>query len=294
MTKFADIFYIFSKFITSLILFVLLSITLYALYRSYVGVDNIASEVDDRLNKITKNIENNLTVIVDFEKKITENKNLLKNVTKNFHQKKYEEKITKLENDNNTLLQKLEKLTESINNLRLDKNLNTKIENNNNFNDNNKQILSLKKIILTKYKAGENFAEELELLENVSPKTPKSIFEKLYMYQVINFYGTKNLNVDFNKSLERYIKHSIQNKNQNFIISFLLQYINIKPRDLSVYENFDLNILMRAKNYLENKEYQDSLNQVLSLEDTSINFFKLWIDQMGLFIEFNHHLSKVV
>ena len=246
------------------------------------------------LNKITKNIENNLTVIVDFEKKITENKNLLKNVTKNFHQKKYEEKITKLENDNNTLLQKLEKLTESINNLRLDKNLNTKIENNNNFNDSNKQILSLKKIILTKYKAGENFAEELELLENVAPKTPKSIFEKLYMYQVINFYGTKNLNVDFNKSLERYIKHNIQNKNQNFIISFLLQYINIKPRDLSVYENFDLNILMRAKNYLENKEYQDSLNQVLSLEDTSINFFKLWIDQMGLFIEFNHHLSKVV
>ena len=294
MSKLADIFYIFSKFITSLILFVLLSITLYALYRSYVGVDNIASEVDDRLNKITKNIENNLTVIVDFEKKITENKNLLKNVTKNFHQKKYEEKITKLENDNNTLLQKLEKLTESINNLRLDKNLNTKIENNNNFNDSNKQILSLKKIILTKYKAGENFAEELELLENVAPKTPKSIFEKLYMYQVINFYGTKNLNVDFNKSLERYIKHSIQNKNQNFIISFLLQYINIKPRDLSVYENFDLNILMRAKNYLENKEYQDSLNQVLSLEDTSINFFKLWIDQMGLFIEFNHHLSKVV
>ena len=88
MSKFADFFYIFSKFATSLVLFILLIFTAYALYRSYAGVDNISLEFDDRLNVISNEIKQNSTKIFDYENSINENKNFLREIKKNTLQKK--------------------------------------------------------------------------------------------------------------------------------------------------------------------------------------------------------------
>ena len=78
MSKLADFFYIFSKFATSFVLFILLIFTAYALYKSYVGVDNISLEFDDRLNVISNEIKQNSTKIFDYENSINENKNYLR------------------------------------------------------------------------------------------------------------------------------------------------------------------------------------------------------------------------
>ena len=292
MSKFADFFYIFSKFATSLVLFILLIFTAYALYKSYAGVDNISLEFDDRLNVISNEIKKNSTKIFDYENSINENKNFLKEIKKNILQKDYEEKILSLEDQNKLLLKQIAKINDSLSKLKITENTNLNT-NSNNLKNNNKQILSLKEMILLKYKEGRDVKREIEMLENFALKTPLNIFEKLYLIQSKNFYGKEKLIVEFNLSLEKYVKHKFIIKNQNSVIGFLFKYINIKPNNLSIYENADLNILIRAKKNLEIEEYENSLNQVMSLNDDSTNFFETWVSQIRMLIDLNKYLSKV-
>ena len=292
MSKFADFFYIFSKFATSLVLFILLIFTAYALYRSYAGVENISLEFDDRLNVISNEIKKNSTKIFDYENSINENKNFLREIKKNTLQKDYEEKILSLEDQNKLFIKQITKINDSLSKLKITENTNLNT-NSNNLRNNNKQILSLKEMILLKYKEGRDVKREIEMLENFALKTPLNIFEKLYLIQSKNFYGKEKLIVEFNLSLEKYVKHKFIIKNQNSVIGFLFKYINIKPNNLSIYENADLNILIRAKKNLEIEEYENSLNQVMSLDDNSTNFFEIWVSQIRMLIDLNKYLSKV-
>ena len=292
MSKFANFFYIFSKFATSLVLFILLIFTAYALYKSYKGVDNISLDFDNKINDISNKIKQNSLQFIEYEKFISQNKNFLKEIKENFINNKYEEKILNLEKENKILLKQLEKINNRLNDLSLKKNVNANIDNSNLKNDNFKQILSLKEIILLKYKEGQDVKREIEILQNFSLNTPSNVFEKLYIVQSKNFYGKEKLKKEFNLSLQKYVKQKFIIKNQNSVIGFLLKYIDIKPNNLSNYENSDLNILIRAKNHLNIEEYEDSLSQVLSLND-SADFFKIWINQISLLIELNKYLTKV-
>lgn len=292
MSKFANFFYIFSKFATSLVLFILLIFTAYALYKSYKGVDNISLDFDDKINDISNKIKQNSLKFIEYEKFTSQNKNFLKEIKENFINNKYEEKILNLEKENEILLKKLEKINNRLNDLLLKKNVNANIDKSNLKNDNFKQILSLKEIILLKYKEGQDVKREIEILQNFSLNTPSNVFEKLYIIQSKNFYGKEKLKKEFNLSLQKYVKQKFIIRNQNSVIGFLLKYIDIKPNNLSNYENSDLNILIRAKNHLDIEEYEDSLSQVLSLND-STDFFKIWINQINLLVELNKYLTKV-
>jgi len=293
MSKFTDFFYIFSKFATSLVLFILLIFTAYALYKSYVGVDNISLEFEDRLNLISNGIKKNSTKIFNYENSINENKNFLIEIKKNLLQKNYEEKILNLEKQNKLLLKQITKINDSLSKLNITENTNFDTNANNLRNNNIKQILSLKEMILLKYKEGKDIKREVEMLENFALNTPLNIFEKIYLIQSKNFYGKEKLIVEFNLSLEKYVKHKFIMKNQNSVIGFLFKYINIKPNNLSIYENADLNILIRAKKHLEIEEYENSLNQVMSLNDDFTNFFGTWVSQIKMLIDLNKNLSKV-
>ena len=293
MSKFTDFFYIFSKFATSLVLFILLIFTAYALYKSYVGVDNISLEFEDRLNLISNGIKKNSTKIFNYENSINENKNFLIEIKKNLLQKNYEEKILNLEKQNKLLLKQITKINDSLSKLNITENTNFNTNANNLRNNNIKQILSLKEMILLKYKEGKDIKREVEMLENFALNTPLNIFEKIYLIQSKNFYGKEKLIVEFNLSLEKYVKHKFIMKNQNSVIGFLFKYINIKPNNLNIYENADLNILIRAKKHLEIEEYENSLNQVMSLNDDFTNFFGTWVSQIKMIIDLNKYLSKV-
>ena len=293
MSKFTDFFYIFSKFATSLVLFILLIFTAYALYKSYVGVDNISLEFEDRLNFISNGIKKNSTKIFNYENSINENKNFLIEIKNNLLQKNYEEKILNLEKQNKLLLKQITKINDNLSKLKITENTNFNTNANNLRNNNIKQILSLKEMILLKYKEGKDIKREVEMLENFALNTSLNIFEKIYLIQSKNFYGKEKLIVEFNLSLEKYVKHKFVMKNQNSVIGFLLKYINIKPNNLSIYENADLNILIRAKKHLEIEEYENSLNQVMSLNDDTTNFFGTWVSQIKMLIDLNKNLSKV-
>jgi hypothetical protein len=258
-----------------------------------VGVDNISLEFDDRLNLISGGIKKNSIKIIDYENSINENKNFLIEIKNNLLQKNYEEKILNLEKQNKLLLKQITKINENLSNLKITENTNFNTNANNLRNTNIKQILSLKEMILLKYKEGKDIKKEIEMLENFALNTPLNIFEKIYLIQSKNFYGKEKLIVEFNLSLEKYVKHKFVMKNQNSVIGFLLKYINIKPNNLSIYENADLNILIRAKKHLEIEEYENSLNQVMSLNDDTTNFFGTWVSQIKMLIDLNKNLSKV-
>ena len=72
----------------------------------------------------------------------------------------------------------------------------------------------------------------------------------------------------------------------------MFRYVTIKPNDLEIYEDNDLNIILKAKQHLDLEEYNESLKQILIL-DPSGKYFKKWIDQLTLFLEFELTIMKV-
>ena len=97
---------------------------------------------------------------------------------------------------------------------------------------------------------------------------------------------------EFSLSVETFAKDKFLENNNNILINFLLRYVTIKPNDLEIYEDNDLNIILKAKQHLDLEEYNESLNQILIL-DPSGKYFKKWIDQLALFLEFELTLMKV-
>lgn len=300
MSKLSDIFYIFSKFLTSLVLLILLIFTGYALYKSYKGVDDISLEFNNTLINISKEIENNSIKIDNYKNFVDDNKIALQKIKDNFLNQENEKKILKLEKDNKVLLEKIETINDALINLKTKTNIETNIDDIGLVNDsdyieniNDEQITSLKVLILSKYKEGRDIKSDFQMLYDFSKKTSPNIFEKLYIIQSEVFYGKEKLKINFDISLEKYVKQKFLNKNQNSVTKFLFKFIDIKPNNLNSYEDTDLNILVSARNHLDFEEYQDSLKQVLLLNDSTSNIFKEWVNQISLLIEFDKYLSRV-
>ena len=115
----------------------------------------------------------------------------------------------------------------------------------------------------------------------------------LLKYQGLNpnnsstMYLDALLEIDGNKAKDKFLE-----SNNNTLINFLFRYVTIKPNDLEIYEDNDLNIILKAKQHLDLEEYNESLKQILIL-DPSGKYFKKWIDQLALFLEFELTLMKV-
>ena len=80
--------------------------------------------------------------------------------------------------------------------------------------------------------------------------------------------------------------------NQNSIIAFLSQFVFIKPANLSNYENDNLNILLRASQYMRSKELDKSLNQIKKIENNEI-FFDKWINQVEIYLNFKSEIERI-
>ena len=61
---------------------------------------------------------------------------------------------------------------------------------------------------------------------------------------------------------------------------------------MTVYENEELNILLRAKKNLEIGNIQQSLEQILLIDENDI-FFTKWIEQVKIYLEFKSVIERV-
>jgi len=224
------------------------------------------------------------TKISSSDKKINEIKNLLEQNVLESNETKYKELIEKLFEQN-------VKLQDQINNISLslkNSEFNDKLSNTNNT----KQTSSLIDLILIKYKNGESVKEEIVYLNNMLPNK-QAIFEKLNMLEEKKFYGFKNLKVEFENSTRNYIKHKFEKNERGVILKFLLKFIDVKPNDLELFENEELNLIMNAKKLMEKEDISNSLNKIMQIDNYE-NYFTKWIDQSQIYLDFKNQIKKVI
>jgi len=292
MTKITEYFYIFSKLTTSLVLFLIIIVMGYAFFKSYQGIDDNNVNLENKISSLSSDVMlnyNNFEKIVkkinDTDKSIDEIKKILLQKDTDTKNANYKEDIENLIKLNEELQKQVDKLTLNLKNIDNEVNTDSRsIE--------SRQIPTLIKLIFIKYENGESVRNEILLLEDLLQPNKEEIFEKISLLELKKFYGFKNLEKIFDDSARGFVKTKFAKNNQNYVINFLLKFVSIQPSNLTIYENEDLNILMRAKKNLEIGNIQQSLDQIFLIKENDI-FFTEWVEQVKIYLEFKSLIEKV-
>ena len=292
MTKITEYFYIFSKLTTSLVLFLIIIVMGYAFFKSYQGIDDNNVNLENKISSLSSDIMinyNNFEKIVkkinDTDKSIDEIKKILLQKDTDTKNANYKEDIENLIKLNEELQKQVDKLTLNLKNIDNEANTDSRsIE--------SRQIPTLIKLIFIKYENGESVRNEILLLEDLLQPNKEEIFEKISLLELKKFYGFKNLEKIFDDLAREFVKTKFAKNNQNYVINFLLKFVSIQPSNLTIYENEDLNILMRAKKNLEIGNIQQSLDQILLIKENNM-FFTEWVEQVKIYLEFKSLIEKV-
>ena len=292
MTKITEYFYIFSKLTTSLVLLLIIIVMGYAFFKSYQGIDDNNVNLENKISSLSSDVMlnyNNFEKIVkkinDTDKSIDEIKKILLQKDTDTKNANYKEDIENLIKLNEELQKQVDKLTLNLKNIDNEVNTDSRsIE--------SRQIPTLIKLIFIKYENGESVRNEILLLEDLLQPNKEEIFEKISLLELKKFYGFKNLEKIFDDLAREFVKTKFAKNNQNYVINFLLKFVSIQPSNLTIYENEDLNILMRAKKNLEIGNIQQSLDQILLIKENDM-FFTEWVEQVKIYLEFKSLIEKV-
>ena len=183
---------------------------------------------------------------------------------------------------------KIKELESQINKL----NLNSNNKKSLNLISNKDQVISLSNFILEKYQIGQNVSNEIDLLEKIIPQNKAYIFEELRILLLKKFSGLEELKDLFDILTEKYVERSFLEKNQSLVIQYLSKFISIRPANLNIYENENLNFLMQAKQSMDSKKVKKALKLVLIIDSDRL-YFKKWIEQVENYIKFMLLINEV-
>ena len=292
MTKITEYFYIFSKLTTSLVLFLIIIVMGYAFFKSYQGIDDNNVNLENKISSLSSDVMLNYNNFEKIVKKINDTDKSIDEIKKIFLQEDTDTKNTNYKEDIENLIKLNEELQKQVDKLTLNlKNINNEV-NNDSRSIESRQIPTLIKLIFIKYENGESVRNEILLLEDLLKPNKEEIFEKISLLELKKFYGFKNLEKIFDDSAREFVKTKFAKNNQNYVINFLLKFVSIQPSNLTIYENEDLNILMRAKKNLEIGNIQQSLDQIFLIKENDM-FFTEWVEQVKIYLEFKSLIEKV-
>lgn len=292
MTKITEYFYIFSKLTTSLVLFLIIIVMGYAFFKSYQGIDDNNVNLENKISSLSSDIMINYNNFEKIVKKINDTNKSIDEIKKIFLQEDTDTKNANYKEDIENLIKLNEELQKQVDKLTLNlKNIDNEA-NNDSRSIESRQIPTLIKLIFIKYENGESVRNEILLLEDLLQPNKEEIFEKISLLELKKFYGFKNLEKIFDDSARGFVKTKFAKNNQNYVINFLLKFVSIQPSNLTIYENEDLNILMRAKKNLEIGNIQQSLDQIFLIKENDI-FFTEWVEQVKIYLEFKSLIEKV-
>ena len=292
MTKITEYFYIFSKLTTSLVLFLIIIVMGYAFFKSYQGIDDNNVNLENTISSLSSDIMINYNNFEKIVKKINDTNKSIDEIKKNFLQEDTDTKNANYKEDIENLIKLNEELQKQVDKLTLNlKNINNEV-NTDSRSIESRQIPTLIKLIFIKYENGESVRNEILLLEDLLQPNKEEIFEKISLLELKKFYGFKNLEKIFDDLAREFVKTKFAKNNQNYVINFLLKFVSIQPSNLTIYENEDLNILMRAKKNLEIGNIQQSLDQIFLIKENDM-FFTEWIEQVKIYLEFKSLIEKV-
>jgi len=292
MTKITEYFYIFSKLTTSLVLFLIIIVMGYAFFKSYQGIDDNNVNLENKISSLSSDVMLNYNNFEKIVKKINDTDKSIDEIKKILLQKDTDTKNANYKEDIENLIKLNEELQKQVDKLTLNlKNIDNEA-NNDSRSIESRQIPTLIKLIFIKYENGESVRNEILLLEDLLQPNKEEIFEKISLLELKKFYGFKNLEKIFDDSARGFVKTKFAKNNQNYVINFLLKFVSIQPSNLTIYENEDLNILMRAKKNLEIGNIQQSLDQILLIKENDM-FFTEWVEQVKIYLEFKSLIEKV-
>ena len=292
MTKITEYFYIFSKLTTSLVLFLIIIVMGYAFFKSYQGIDDNNVNLENKISSLSSDVMLNYNNFEKIVKKINDTDKSIDEIKKILLQKDTDTKNTNYKEDIENLIKLNEELQKQVDKLTLNlKNIDNEV-NTDSRSIESRQIPTLIKLIFTKYENGESVRNEILLLEDLLQPNKEEIFEKISLLELKKFYGFKNLEKIFDDLARGFVKTKFAKNNQNYVINFLLKFVSIQPSNLTIYENEDLNILMRAKKNLEIGNIQQSLDQILLIKENDM-FFTEWVEQVKIYLEFKSLIEKV-
>ena len=293
MSKFINSFYIFSKLSTSFVLLLVILLMGYALFESYKSVDDTNSNLDTEIQSLSILINKNISDLNLLNKKLENSNNSFQEIKKLINEKSYENNNSDYKKELNELLILNQTLQEQINELRYS--LTIKNDDNSVVSNNieSQQVNALIDLIRIKYKNGEDVSNELLLLDSYAILLKnKDVLEKLSILELKKFHGLNNFNAKFDQSMKQYLKAQFMNREQNSVIYFLSKFISIEPSKSNNYENEEVNIIIRAKEFLDKGDINQSLGQILLLNESE-KYFSEWITQANTYLEFNSELEKV-
>ncbi len=292
MTKITEYFYIFSKLTTSLVLFLIIIVMGYAFFKSYQGIDDNNVNLENKISSLSSDVMLNYNNFEKIVKKINDTDKSIDEIKKILLQKDTDTKNTNYKEDIENLIKLNEELQKQVDKLTLNlKNIDNEV-NTDSRSIESRQIPTLIKLIFIKYENGESVRNEILLLEDLLQPNKEEIFEKISLLELKKFYGFKNLEKIFDDLAREFVKTKFAKNNQNYVINFLLKFVSIQPSNLTIYENEDLNILMRAKKNLEIGNIQQSLDQILLIKENDM-FFTEWVEQVKIYLEFKSLIEKV-
>lgn len=284
MFQFTGYFYMFTKLITSIVLILVIFFMGYVILLSYKNNNSDEQNYEFITKKLFNKIDENNKQIIQLTNNLNNIQKKLEANQPTVSKLKYDNDIKKIINSSNELKKQIKELSLVFKN-----NQEVKKSKNNNIA---LEVDSIVDLIIIRYKNFQKITDELLYLESVLPEEKKYLLEKIYSINFNNFYGMKNLREEFNKSTESYVNLKFLENNKNKVMNFFYKFVTVRPSNLSVYENEDLNILMKAKKFMEIGDISDSLIEIKKLED-AINYFENYIYQSEIFLDFYVSLEKV-
>lgn len=294
MKKTLEYLYIFSKFSTSLILLISILVLVYFFYISFKNQEkstNDQTEIfyeklnqnSEEINKVLKKVEitdsalieikkilqatsedNNLTQINDLNLKIIELNSKLENISID---------LKEIKTSNNTLQNK-EFLVKNNQSSILEKNRS-----------------QIAKLAIFKFENNLDFAEELNILQNLNETNKNYIFEKINLINLENYRGNLFLQNTFSKESGIFLKNKI-NQNNNIITNSLMGFILVEPSKKNNIKNNEINNLNEIIYLLEQKEYISSYEKITIINDYK-NYFSKTINQLKIAMEFMQLMERI-
>ena len=290
MKKTLEYLYIFSKLSTSFILLFSILILGYFFYSSYKNQEKAKYNQQDFLNKLNSNAEQLSELskrIVSTDSNINDLKKLIQN-NSNINP----EQITLLNEKINELYSKIENISVGLESVK--SNVPTTIKQTNNKSNiilekNRKELAEL---IIFKFENNLDYSEELKILRNFSNQKNQYIFEKINLIEFKNFRGNAFLTNVFSEELELFIKEKYSHNKNNFIFRSVMNFVSIEPSQKNQIKNREINILKEITNLIDKKQYKNSKEKILSINNYE-EYFNESIQQIQIIIEFKKLIKEV-
>ena len=281
MQKILKNFYFLTKLSSSIILLLIIIFLIYVFYKGYVkqinlGDNNQLSEINIIQEQVSTSLEKTNKSVIDLIKKI----------------ENIESKIQSLESredlSNNTV--KKEDLDEILNQiliLKKDKSIANNLSQEGNLI--NEKIFLIDKHLSNIQLSIEKGLSYDDIIDELFKILPTNIaishLEKLSIIANEGVNSYTELKNNFNSSSDLFLReYLIKKSGDSFFIQFFLNIFNLKPDRNNISEDKNVKRLSSAKIYLDQKNIQNAIDELLKIEDIEL-YFKIWIKEAEKYSE---------